>query len=244
MENKYQTYSSLLYDTTKPPGTSVDGDIEFYKQLVLPIEGKVLEAGVGNGRMLIGFLKYKVNIIGVDKSKEMLELCQNNLDKNNLKCELICCDLVDFKKENEFECIIMPNASFNLLETRQKAIQVLSNFYTSLQSEGQIALDLIMPVDFKAGSEHIMEHKINDLNLTVKNYSQEINWYDQYTINKINYIIDNKIVETQNFKLNWYGVKEFKTILEQIGFKKVEIIKNYNNSRVLNLKTITFIATK
>ncbi|WP_148285987.1 class I SAM-dependent methyltransferase [Spiroplasma taiwanense] len=38
----------------------------------------MLEAGVGNGRMLIPLLKYKIDVIGIDKSKQMIKLCKKN----------------------------------------------------------------------------------------------------------------------------------------------------------------------
>nr|WP_215216298.1 hypothetical protein [Entomoplasma sp. MP1] len=41
--------SSLIYNLSKPPGTSIDGDIEFYTNELIQREGLVLEAGVGNG---------------------------------------------------------------------------------------------------------------------------------------------------------------------------------------------------
>ncbi|QBQ07881.1 methyltransferase [Spiroplasma gladiatoris] len=244
MNNKYENYSSVLYDFTKPPGTSIDGDLEFYKNLLMPIEGKVLEAGVGNGRLLIPFLKYKIDIEGIDKSKSMLEICNKNLAINDLECTLIDQDLEHFIKPEYYEFIIMPNASFCLLENRQIALKVLHNFFISLKSKGSIAIDLILPIEFKKGSSHSMEHHLPNLNLNVKNYNQEIDWFYQYTINKIEYYDRQTLLETQLVKLSWYGVEEFKSMLEKIGFKEVYVIKNYNNNKLINLKTITFIAKK
>ncbi|QEH62030.1 methyltransferase [Spiroplasma chinense] len=244
MENKYQKYSSLLYDATKPPGTSVDGDLEFYKEYILPVEGKVLEAGVGNGRMLIPFLKYKVDIIGIDKSNEMLELCEEHLKNNNLKSELICQSLETFCRPDEFEAIIMPNASFNLIETREKALIILQNYFTSLKKNGFVMIDLIFPSEFKVGVSHKLKHNVFDLEIEVENISKSINWEEQYSLTEVNYYIDSTLKETQNFKMSWYGIEEFKMILSNLGFSKIEVIKNYNKKSFINLKTATFIAYK
>ncbi|ARU91467.1 methyltransferase [Spiroplasma clarkii] len=234
----------MLYDETKPSGTSVDGDLEFYKNILLPIEGKVLEAGVGNGRLLVPFLKYKIDLVGVDKSSEMLKLCKNNLQINNLSCELICADLKNYLVKNYFEMIIMPNASFCLIENRIDAKIILKNFYESLIHNGQLVLDLIFPVEFVAGASHEYIHNVKGIKLLVKNYSQTINWIEQYTINKIQYFINEEIQEEQNVKLSWYGVEEFKSILNEIGFKEIEVVLNYNNKKLINLKTVTFICKK
>lgn len=244
MENKYSKYSCILYNETKPPGTSVDGDLEFYKNLLLPVEGYILEAGVGNGRLLIPLLRYKLNVIGVDKSLEMIEICKQNMNMAGLNASIIHTTLENYVENNFFEFIIMPNASFCLLENREKANIVLKNFYNSLKSGGTLAIDLIFPIDFKAGTKHSMEHKLNNDHVVVENYSKEINWYEQYTINEIKYYVDQNLCETQLMKLRWYGVKEFEEMLSNIGFTDIEVIKNYNNKRILNLKTITIIGKK
>ncbi|AGR42266.1 class I SAM-dependent methyltransferase [Spiroplasma diminutum] len=244
MENHYKKISSLLYNSTKPPGTDIDGDLNFYKSQLLPIEGKVLEAGVGNGRLLIPLLKYKVDITGIDKSQEMIDICKENLKKENLQANLICDDLENYKEKNTYEYIIVPNASFNLLETRQKALKTLENFYDSLIDNGTLIIDLIMPIEFRSGSFHEYVHEIEDKKILVKNLSKEINWVEQYTINQIDYFINDKLQETQEFKLSWYGTKEFCDILSSKGFKDGLFLINYGNKTNLNIKTITFIFKK
>ncbi|AUB31802.1 class I SAM-dependent methyltransferase [Spiroplasma floricola] len=244
MENHYKKISSLIYNATKPPGTSIDKDLEFYKSLLLPIDGKILEAGVGNGRLFIPLLKYKVDIVGIDKSQEMIDICSENLKKENLKATLICQDLENYIEKNTYEYIIMPNASFNLLETRQKALKVLDNFYQSLTDKGTLIIDLILPIEFRAGSKHESTHYVENQDVLVKNWSKEINWIEQYTINQIDYFINNELKETQEFKLTWYGVQEFCDILASKGFKDGVFIINYGSKINLNVKTVTFIFKK
>ncbi|WP_338984485.1 class I SAM-dependent methyltransferase [Spiroplasma endosymbiont of Diplazon laetatorius] len=244
MENHYKKISSLIYNSTKPPGTSIDKDLEFYKSQLLPIEGKVLEAGVGNGRLFIPLLKYKVDIVGIDKSQEMIDICKENLEKENLQADLICDDLEKYVSEDTYEYIIVPNASFNLLESRQKALKVLENFYTSLTNNGTLIIDLILPIEFKSGSFHEFTHTINNKQIVVKNLAKEINWVEQYTINQIDYFIGDQLQESQEFKLSWYGTQEFCEILSSKGFKDGTFIIIYGSKINLNVKTITFIFKK
>ncbi|AUM62776.1 class I SAM-dependent methyltransferase [Spiroplasma monobiae] len=244
MENHYKKISSLVYNSTKPPGTSIDKDLEFYKSQLLQIEGKVLEAGVGNGRLFIPLLKYKVDITGIDKSQDMIDICKENLEKENLLANLICDDLENYVSKDTYEYIIMPNASFNLLESREKALKVLDNFYLSLKENGTLIIDLILPIEFKAGSFHEFTHTIEDQQIVVKNLSKEINWVEQYTINQIDYFINYELKETQEFKLSWYGTQEFCDILSSKGFKDGLFLINYGNKTNLNVKTITFIFKK
>lgn len=57
--NKYKRLTSIVYDITRPPNRSIDGDVEFYLKELLPKSCLVLEAGVGNGGMTIPFLRKK-----------------------------------------------------------------------------------------------------------------------------------------------------------------------------------------
>ncbi|WP_339020378.1 hypothetical protein [Spiroplasma endosymbiont of Atherix ibis] len=114
-----------------------------------------------------------------------------------MKANLICHDLENYIEKNTYEYIIMPNASFNLLETRQKALKVLDNFYQSLTDNGTLIIDLIFPIEFKAGSKHEFTHHFENQDILVKNLSKEINWVEQYTINQIDYFVNNELKETQ-----------------------------------------------
>ena len=70
---EYGKLSTKLYEITKPVGKSIDGDIEYYYEKLKSIEGPILEAGVGTGRMLIPFIQKGLNVEGVDLSEEMLD---------------------------------------------------------------------------------------------------------------------------------------------------------------------------
>lgn len=61
----------------------------------------ILDIGCGCGRPLIvanevGFL----NFYGVDISEKLIERCNSNLEKLNIKAQLTCCDAIDYKIPN------------------------------------------------------------------------------------------------------------------------------------------------
>ncbi|AGR41385.1 hypothetical protein [Spiroplasma taiwanense] len=101
-----------------------------------------------------------------------------------------------------------------------------------------------MPTDFNVGSEYTNSYTINNQFIEIKNYAKLINWVEQYTINEIGYFIDNKLVEKQEFRLNWYGVEEFSQILTKIRYKKQNILLNYGSKINTSVKTITFVYKK
>ncbi|AAT75434.1 S-adenosylmethionine:2-demethylmenaquinone methyltransferase [Mesoplasma florum L1] len=242
-ENYYGNLSSLVYNQSKPPGTSIDGDIEFYTNELIKRDGLVLEAGVGNGRMAIPLLRKGISIFGLDNSKEMLAIYEENLKKYNMESQLILGDLINFETDLKFETIIMPNGSFCLLN-RNDIYSVLSNFKRHLTENGKIYLDLIFPTSFKPGNIHEYDFILdNNDTVKIKNKSISIDWLLQKTYTELEYL-NNSEIEIQPFSLWWYGVEEFKSILEKLEFKNIKTIKNYNNIKNLNLKTLTFVFEK
>ncbi|AVN64826.1 SAM-dependent methyltransferase [Mesoplasma florum] len=242
-KNYYGSLSSLVYDISKPPGTSIDGDIEFYTQELIRRDGIVLEAGVGNGRMAIPLLRKGISIFALDNSSEMLEIYNKNLKKYNMQSDSVHADLKDFKVDIKFETIIMPNGSFCLID-RNHILDVLNNFKNHLADNGKVYIDLIFPTSFKPGNVHEFDFLIdNDDYIKIKNKSISMNWIEQKTYTELEYK-RNSTTEIQHFSLWWYGVEEFKNILMNSGFKDIHIIENYNNVKNLNLKTLTFIFGK
>ncbi|ATZ17687.1 class I SAM-dependent methyltransferase [Mesoplasma melaleucae] len=241
--NYYGSLSSLVYDQSKPPGTSIDGDIQFYTEELIQRDGIVLEAGVGNGRMAIPLLRKGFEVFGLDNSQEMLDLYKANLVKYNMKSNMLLGDLKDFKTDEKFDSIIMPNGSFCLIN-RDNIIDVLNNFKAHLNENGKMYLDLIFPTSFKAGTIHEFDFQLDNSEIiNVKNKSISIDWITQKTYTELEYWYKNKS-EIQPFSLWWYGVEEFTNILKELEFKNINHIINYNNLKILNLKTLTFIFEK
>ena len=69
----YSTLCTELYDYTKPVGYSLNGDIEYYKERLKDCRGRILEAAVGSGRVIIPLLEAGFKVDGIDYSPEMLD---------------------------------------------------------------------------------------------------------------------------------------------------------------------------
>lgn len=237
--SNYGRLSSKVYNITKPIGHSIGGDIEYYIQRIKDIDGKVLEAGVGTGRMLIPILESGIDIVGLDYSKDILNICQNELDKRNLKSKLIHMDLLELKDKNEYEAIIMPTGSFCLITHRPTAITILENLYTALENGGRLILDLIFPNGFIEGVTSTSIFKTEDGGITMENKSLEIDWINQISKSLLVYEEwkDGNLLDTelQNYTVCWYGIREFEYILSHIGYKNIVFSANYEfNNRDLN----------
>lgn len=75
MYNFYSKLSTEVYDLDKPIGRSF-GNVEYYRERLKNVRGKILEPAVGTGRILIPLLEEGFDVDGIDYSPDMLELCR------------------------------------------------------------------------------------------------------------------------------------------------------------------------
>ena len=233
MYNNYGSLATKVYELTKPAGASINGDIDYYIERLDGITGKILEAGVGSGRMLIPLLEENLDVVGIDASSDMLAMCQQNLATNQLKAELHTGNLIDFDLGYEtFEGIIMPTSTFCLIETEELAIKVLTNFYNHLTSKGKLIFDLDLPFYPELNDTSISTFEVSDKELiTLEKKIVEIDWLKQQIVSHLTYSqwLNAELVKTelQPFLLRWYGLTEITLLLEKIGFKNITISADY-----------------
>lgn len=250
MASFYHKLSAEVYDLDKPIGHSF-GDVEFYLNKLQDCKGTILEPATGTGRILIPLLENGLSVEGFDSSSEMLQLCKKNCKKRGLAPKLIEADMESFSMEKQYSAIILPTGSFLLLSEREKSLKALKNFYRHLNKGGKFIVDLIVQEDFKVGetSTKIWECPNGDM-ITMESVNVEINYVHQYTVSlgKYERWRNGSLIETEleHFPLRWYGVEEFKLILEKVGFDNIIISADYCEGKYpdTNTEIITFEATK
>lgn len=241
---EYGKLSTKMYEITKPVGHSIDGDIEYYYEQLKNVQGLILEAGVGTGRMMIPFIQKGLQVEGVDLSREMLNQCQLNMDKAGVVGNIYQGDLTKLDLEKQYEAIIMPTGSFCLLP-RVIIKDVLTSLRNHLKDKGTLILDIELPAWFNPGEVTVSEFPLSDdEGLLFTSTAQEMDWHEQ----KVSYIhryelIEKGIVketEISNFTLYWYGIKEFEELLRRVGFVDISYRVGYEKNNTASL--ITFFA--
>lgn len=133
----YGKLCTEVYDFDKPIGSSF-GDVEFYKDRLQSITGKILEHAVGTGRLLIPLLEEGFNIEGFDLSLDMLSVCKEHCLHRNLFPKLYQDNMVSFSLDEKFEAIIIPTGTFLLIANREESLKALQNFYNHLNRWGNL----------------------------------------------------------------------------------------------------------
>ncbi|WP_155592268.1 class I SAM-dependent methyltransferase [Lysinibacillus cavernae] len=251
MYKNYGPLSTELYDLTKPVGHSLGGDIEYYLERLQGITGKVLEAGVGSGRFYIPLMEKGFDIEGIDYSPEMLASCRKQCKERGLTPTLYEGNVSNFSLDEQYEAIVMPTGSFCLIENYQEAVSTLTSMYRHLVPGGRIILDLLFPTDWKTGEITSTYYQIaHDEGIALERKAIDINWVDQYTLTVLKYekwqrgtLMD---TELQKFLLRWYGIEEFKLLLQSIGYSDITCSANYTFTKQPSQETslITFEAVR
>lgn len=232
MFSYYGALSTEVYDFTKPVGYSIDCDIEYYLERLKGTKGKILEAAVGSGRFLIPLLENGFTVDGIDYSTEMLDSCRKRCKERGLNPKLYEGNLRSFSLESKYEAVVIPTGSFCLIEKLMDAKDALKCFYNHLMPGGRVIVDLELPSNWRTGEITTATFPLsNDEGISLESKSIEINWVDQYTLSYLKYEKwrKGKLVDTelQKFAMRWYGIEEFKLILESVGFSDITCSADY-----------------
>ena len=245
----YSKLSSEVYDIDKYIGLSF-GDVEFYSDRLASCKGNILEPGVGTGRILIPLLEKGLKVDGFDVSKEMLKICRNNCEKRGLNPKLFEGKMESVSLETEYEAVIVPTGTFLLIHKREESLNALKNFYDHLSNGGKLILDIFLQTDLTIENVSTKTWESQDGGMiALESKIVEVDYISQYTISHNRYEKWNNSeltqTELERFPLRWYGIEEFKTILEQSGFEDIIISADYKHGEypTNSTQTITFEAT-
>ncbi|GMK44381.1 methyltransferase [Paenibacillus glycanilyticus] len=234
----YGELCTEVYDLTKKVGQSFSGDIEYYREKLKHCKGRILEAMVGSGRVIIPLLESGLIVDGVDYSAQMLASCRYRCEARGLAPDLYQANLQELSLPHKYEAIIIPGGSFLLIEQREESIQVLNRLYEHLEPGGRLILDLFLPDNNYNSSElgrwdgTATYHLPNGDLITMEGKNAEVDlFFNQYRVSYLKYEKWRKGVliqtELQRFAMRWYGVEEFKMILEGIGFSDVTVCADF-----------------
>jgi ubiquinone/menaquinone biosynthesis C-methylase UbiE len=251
--SNYGELCTEVYDLTKKVGQSFGGDIEYYISRLRGRKGRILEAMVGSGRVIIPLLEAGFQIDGIDYSKEMLASCQKRIDELGYETNLYQGDLQKLNLPQKYDAIIIPAGSFLLIEKRAESLNSLKQMYKNLEDGGRLILDIFLPTEnFEAGKV-LRTLTVNCPNgdlITMEDKLVEVNFFEQYKVSYLKYEkwCEGNLIQTelQRFAIRWYGIEELKLIMKEVGFKQVTVSADfeYGKEPVHARQSFVFEATK
>jgi SAM-dependent methyltransferase len=124
-------------------------DIDFFVEAARESGGPVLEIGCGTGRVLIPTARAGVEIVGLDLSPYMMDVCRERLRREpkdvQSRVQLAQADMRDFEFERTFNLVTVPFRPFQHLTTVDDQIACLKQIRRHLADGGRLILDLFNP---------------------------------------------------------------------------------------------------
>jgi len=139
-----------VYDEWYSDVTDVDATVTLVDELALSGR-RVLELGVGTGRLAIPMDRQGLTVTGIDSSRAMLDRLTAHPDASSVNA--ICGDMVDDLPDAEFDvCLVAYNTLFNLLdaETQRRCFVEVAR---RLATGGSFVVEAIVP-DHDAPAGH------------------------------------------------------------------------------------------
>lgn len=129
---------------------SYTADFEFFEPL-LPKQGTFLEMGCGTGRIArklakpSGSADHSRFVIGIDISIPMLRLATWGRHSSGCTLCYLCMDMLQLAFSIDFDAILIPYNTLNLLGSEDKILQCLTGCKNSLQPGGKLLVQLFVP---------------------------------------------------------------------------------------------------
>jgi SAM-dependent methyltransferase len=132
-------------------------DVAFWRTIAAASGGSILELGCGTGRVLVALARAGHEVVGLDDSPHMLEVCLSKLEAQpagvRSHATVIDADMTSFDLARTFEAIICPLNGFHHLRTAEDQIACLDACRKHLPAHGLLILDLFNPDPALAPSE-------------------------------------------------------------------------------------------
>ena len=212
-------------------------DIAFYKDLAIKHGRRALELGVGTGRVAIELAKAKVNILGIDSSRYMLNIAGTKLMReraevrNRLRLKLG--DMRKFRLEEHYPFAYLASSTFEHCITEKDQRDCIRSVRDALKIGGVLAFDISQPhadlesswwIDRKeTASEEIVRTIFSRRNLKTNVISVNL-FFDVYRNGKMK----ERYYEYGEAKIS--PKEEVKKILEEAGLTIIKLYGNFDKS--------------
>jgi SAM-dependent methyltransferase len=130
-------------------GSSLQGDVEWYRQKALDSGGPVLELGAGTGRVTIPIAEAGVRVSALDLDAGMLDRLRQRLAQLPADVQSRVAvhhgDMRTFALDERFALVIIPFRAFLHNVTRADQLAALRSAHAHLNPSGQLAFNVFHP---------------------------------------------------------------------------------------------------
>jgi SAM-dependent methyltransferase len=180
-------------------------------------EGRVLELGVGTGRLAIPMAHAGLQVVGIDSSEAMLAKL---VDRANADCPnvaTVCGDMVDQLPDGPFDaCLVAYNTIFNVLDEAQQQ-RCFTEVAARLALGGRFVVEAIVPdLDAPAGGDVSVRSMASDkVVLSVSDHRPE----EQRTSGQFVEFTEAGGVRLRPWAIRWATTEQLDAMAAAAGFE-------------------------
>lgn len=119
-------------------------DNDFFIKEISQTNGKVLEVGVGTGRLFKRAMERGADIYGIDISQSMIDVLLRNIDPDQAH-RISLQNIIDFNFEDKFDLILAPFRTFMHLTDKTDQLRAVNNVFLHLNEGGKFIFDTFIP---------------------------------------------------------------------------------------------------
>ena len=120
-------------------------DVAFWQRLAAAQDGRVLELGCGTGRITVPVARAGADIVGIDRSAEMLARGRRRLRRGRHAVPLVRGDIrgLPFRKRPGFSLVMAPYGILQSLTREEDLVATLDSVASVLSRGGLFVVDLV-----------------------------------------------------------------------------------------------------
>lgn len=232
-------------------------DYPFYRFLIEGNPGRVLDLGCGTGRILTGLADEGIEVVGVDSSIEMLEICQIKLSAKKLDARLVRGDIRQFDLGEKFDTILIPGFTFQLFLDSNEVDSCLKSCLKHLEEAGQLVIPTYLPWEMLESGikEKVLEkHRESGQDKQgnrilawqgweIERCEQLLHLYNRFQ--KIDRFGQIKEEENRTMTIRWYLPYEMQICLQELGFENISLFGDFTfNPPEQDSESIIYVARR
>jgi SAM-dependent methyltransferase len=209
-------------------------DVDYYSSIFKGFSGRVLELACGTGRLLLPIAGSGVQIDGLDCSKDVLSVLQSKAGKMGLKeIRLYNQPMENFDVPTRYDAIFIASGSFQLLTSKQDALNSLKCVHHRLSDTGFFITDIFIPWGDIVERKHDYYRVTRDASrqdgtrsIVLERYDVNIPEQIKHGVYRYEFYNQRQLTACilDDLSIRWYWKDEFLNLLNSAGFSKTEIL--------------------
>jgi SAM-dependent methyltransferase len=239
--------STEIYDALAESiisGSSVEGDVDFYRRLAGETGGPILDVGCGTGRVAVALAADGHEVVGVDLSTPMVRLAEQR--RAGLSAGVAArlsfhqADMATLDLGRDFTLVVTPSRVFQFMLTTDAQRQALAALKSHLRPDARLVLDLFDPLfDLVVPSAELTERRGEVVHPTTGN---RVTWevtgrmpdpalqliVEDWTASEVDASGEVLRTDTERLTLRWSLRSEMRLLFELAGLR---VIADYGDFR-------------